>query len=49
MTEFEGLGEILNFKMKSFKQNIKLMKNNRVRCDICKIDIHRASYSRHLN
>ena len=24
------------------------MKENRVRCDICKIDIHRASYARHL-
>ena len=24
------------------------MKNNSVRCDICKIDIHRASYSTHL-
>ena len=24
------------------------MKNNRVRCDVCKIDIHRASYKRHL-
>ena len=24
------------------------MKHNRVRCDICKNDIHRASYSRHL-
>ena len=24
------------------------MKNKRVRCDICKIDILRISYSRHL-
>ena len=24
------------------------MKYNRVRCDICNIDIHRASYIRHL-
>ena len=24
------------------------MKYNRVKCDICKTDIHRASYSRHL-
>ena len=24
------------------------MKNSRVKCDICKIEIHRASYSRHL-
>ena len=24
------------------------MKCNRVRCDVCKIDIFRASYARHL-
>ena len=24
------------------------MINNRIRCDICQFDIHRASYSRHL-
>ena len=24
------------------------MKNNSVRCDVCKIDLHRGSYSRHL-
>ena len=35
-------------KIKSINQNIKLLKYNRVRCDICKIDIHSASYARHL-
>ena len=34
--------------MKIVNQKIKLMKRNRVRCDICKTDIHRGSYSRHL-
>ena len=38
----------ISIKTKTIKQNIKLMKHNRVRCDICKIDIHRASYTRHL-
>ena len=32
-------------KIKCSKQNIKLMDYKRVRCDICKSDIHRA---RHL-
>ena len=45
--EFEGLRNNINLKIKSFEQNIKLMKNNRVRCDVCKIDIHRAFRSRH--
>ena len=35
-------------KIKIIKQNIKLMEYNRVRCDICRIDTHRASYSRYL-
>ena len=45
--EFEGLRSNINLKIKTIKQNLKLMKNNRVRCDDCKIDIHRALRSRH--
>ena len=30
-----------SLKIKSIKQYIKNMKRNRVRCDVCKIDIHR--------
>ena len=35
-------------KIKTIKQNIKLMDYERVRCDICKTDIHRALFARHL-
>ena len=35
-------------KIKRIRQNIESMNNNSSRCDVCKIDIHRASYSRHL-
>ena len=48
IAEFEGLRNNIKLKIKSIKQNIKHMEYNRVRCDICKIDIHRASYSRNL-
>ena len=48
LTEFEGLRKNTKLKMKSIKQRIKLIKNNKVRCYICKSDIHRASYSIHL-
>ena len=48
ITEFEGLGNYIKLKIKSSKQNSKLIKNNSVRCDICKNDTYRASYSRHL-
>ena len=48
LTEFGGLRNFIKVKIKSIKQNFKLMKYNRVRCDDCKNEIHRASYSRHL-
>ena len=48
ITEFEGLRNNINLKIKSIKQKFKLMDCNRVRCDNCKIDVQRASYSRHL-
>ena len=35
--------------MKSIEQKIIHMECSRVRCDICKISIHRASYNRHVN
>ena len=46
--EFENLKSNILLKTKSFHQKFKNMKYNRVSFDICKIDIHRASYSRHL-
>ena len=46
--EFDILkNNILSIK-NTIKQNFMNMKSNRVRCEICKIDIHRASYARHL-
>ena len=48
MTDFEELRNKLKLKIKCIKQTISLMEYNRVRCGICKIDIHRASYSSHL-
>ena len=46
--EFQGLRNNKNLKITRIKQNNKLLKYNRVRCDNCKIDFHRASYTRHL-
>ena len=34
--------------MKRIRYSIKNMKHNSLRCDVCKNDIHRARYSRHL-
>ena len=48
ITEYDGLRDNKKLKIKSLKRKIKKMKHNRVRCDNCKIDLHRASYSRHL-
>ena len=48
ITKFEGLRNNKKLKRKSIEQNIKNMKHNSVRCDNCKINIHRASYSGHL-
>ena len=46
--EFEGIKNKILIKTKCDNQNTEFMKENRVRCDICKIYIHRASYSCHL-
>ena len=43
LTEFEGLRKNIKLKIKSSEQNIKPMEYNRVRCDICKVDVHRGS------
>ena len=43
ITDFEGLRNNMKLKKKSSEQNIKLMEYNRVRCDICKVDVHRGS------
>ena len=48
IVEFETLRNNKNVKIKSINQNIKLLKKNIVRCNICRIDTHRASYSRRL-
>ena len=39
----------IKLKIRSIKQNNKLMEWSRVRCDICIIDIRRASYKPHVN
>ena len=48
ITEFEGLRNIIKLKIRSNEQDFNLMEDNRVRCYFSKIDVHRASYSRHL-
>ena len=45
---FKGLKNDILLKIKRIQQNIKNMKYNRVRCDICKFDFHRSIYSRNL-
>ena len=45
IVEFQGLEEYILMKIKSKKRKFKLMICSRVRCDIYKIDTHRASYS----
>ena len=44
--EFQGLKNQILKKKKRIGYYNKNMKHNFVRCDVCKIDIHRASYSR---
>ena len=48
ITEFENLRNEKLLKTKSLKQKIENMKKNSVRCDICKSEILRAAYSKHL-
>ena len=47
--EFENLKNIILLKIEKIKTDVENMQqNNMKRCDECNIDIHRASYSRHL-
>ena len=46
--EFKGLKKNLLLKIKRIHYNIRITNYIRVRCDICKIDIDRAPYCRHL-
>ena len=41
--EFEGLKNDIQIKIGRIEQNFKTMKQDRVRCDICNLDTHRAS------
>ena len=46
--EIQGLKNIILINIKTIRYNFKNMKHKSVRCDVCKIDIHRASYTRQL-
>ena len=46
--EVNALKNHILLKRQRIKQNFKKMKNNWVRWDFCKIDIHRVSYGRNL-
>ena len=46
--EFEELKKKMLTKKKRIRYHIEFMKENRARCVVCKIDIHRASYTRHF-
>ena len=50
LVEFENLKDIILLRIEKNKADIENMdRNNMKRCEDCNIDIHRASYSRHLN
>ena len=47
--EFESLKDNLFLRKEKIKADVENMsQNNTIRCVDCNIDIHRASYSRHL-
>ena len=46
--EFQGKINNIFLKIKRIRYNIKIMKHDKKRCAVCKIDMHRASMSRHL-
>ena len=47
--DFENLKNIILLRIEKIKTDVKNMQqNNMKRCEECNIDIHRASYSRHL-
>ena len=48
--QFEGSKDNILLRIEEIKANVENMnQNNTIRCIDCNIDIHRASYSRHLN
>ena len=49
LTEFENLKNNLILRIEKIKADVENMEqNNMKRCEVCYIDVHRASYSRHL-
>ena len=47
--EFESLKDKILLRVEKIKADVENMnQNNNIRCIDCNIDIHRASYSRHL-
>ena len=47
--DFENLKNIILLRIEKIKTDVENMQqNNMKRCEDCNIDIHRASYSRHL-
>ena len=46
--DFEGINFDILIKIKRIRYNYESLKGISVRCDVCKNDIHRVSYSRHL-
>ena len=49
LTEIENLKNNLLLRIENIKADVENMEqNNMERCEDCNIDVHRASYSRHL-
>ena len=49
LIEFENLKNILLLRIEKIKADIENMEQNKMKgCEDCNIDVHRASYSRHL-
>ena len=49
LIEFENLKHNILLRIEKIKADVENMnQNNNIRCDDCNIDIHRASYGRHL-
>ena len=49
LIEFENLKNNILLRIEKIKADVENMnQNNNIRCDDCNIDIHRASYGRHL-
>ena len=49
LIDFENLKNKISLRIEKNKANVeKMEQNNMKRCEDCNIDVHRASYSRHL-